>query len=295
MYSAWFYAPESGSWKFIATFRRPNTNSYVASPGSFLEGFNPENGYLTSKAYYSNFWFKESATSGSWTPSTSATFIPDGIAKGNNRQDYQGGIENGAFFMRHNGFFNDYGPNINTSFHMPEEPTPDVDLSSLEAEAQALPVTFGIINAHIKADILKVNWNSLAETNNDFFDIEASVNGTVFKKIGTINSKAANGNSSTAIDYSFDINVSDIAGKLGIPAFAAFLVIGFIGINFKRRNFRNFAFATSLFLTAGIQACDKNPAEALTNDEKEKIFIRIAQVDQNGNTTYSTTVTAIVE
>ncbi|MGE9314519.1 DUF3472 domain-containing protein [Niabella sp. CJ426] len=135
LYSAWFYAPEAGSWKFIATFKRPLTVSYVSSPGSFLENFNPEQGFLQRKAYYSNCWFKSTDTSGSWFPATSATFIPDGMAKAGTRQDYQGSIESGKFFMRHNGYFSDgYGPGSNTSFQMPAESAPTVDLSALPSE-----------------------------------------------------------------------------------------------------------------------------------------------------------------
>ncbi|MCD2425111.1 DUF5077 domain-containing protein [Niabella pedocola] len=129
LYSSWFYAPEVGAWKYIATFNRPNTNTYVSSPYSFLENFINTNGYMGRKAYYSNFWGR--TTGGTWIESTSTTFTVDGSGSNNQRKDYKGGVENGKFFLQNGGFFNDFVQQ-NTTFTRPATGTPpSVNLNTL--------------------------------------------------------------------------------------------------------------------------------------------------------------------
>ncbi|MCD2425114.1 DUF5077 domain-containing protein [Niabella pedocola] len=129
LYSSWFYAPEVGAWKYIATFNRPNTNTYVSSPYSFLENFINTNGYMGRKAYYSNFWGR--TTGGTWIESTSTKFTVDGSGSNNQRKDYKGGVEDGKFFLQNGGFFNDFVQQ-NTTFTRPATGTPPgVDLSNL--------------------------------------------------------------------------------------------------------------------------------------------------------------------
>lgn len=102
-YTAWFYAPETGKWELIASFRRPKTDNYLKSLYSFLENFIPETGYIERKGYYSNQWAADKA--GKWYELTSARFTADATARKGARLDYSGGSENGAFFLRNCGFF----------------------------------------------------------------------------------------------------------------------------------------------------------------------------------------------
>lgn len=108
IYTSWFFAPENNSWKLVASFLRPQTNTYYTSPYSFLENFIPEQGYINSKVFFGNQWFY--TTSGKWIPATEATFSYDDTAMQKMRVDYQGGYDrpSNRFFLRHNGFF--YGP-----------------------------------------------------------------------------------------------------------------------------------------------------------------------------------------
>ena len=46
-YSAWFYAPEEKNWRLIATFIRPKTDTWYRGAHSFLENFDPRQGYIT--------------------------------------------------------------------------------------------------------------------------------------------------------------------------------------------------------------------------------------------------------
>jgi hypothetical protein len=112
-YTAYFFAPEVGSWQLIASFRRPKTNNYLKSLYSFLENFLPETGYITRRALYSNQWV--CIKGGKWFEITSARLTADATAKKESRLDYSGGIENGAFFLKNCGFLNET-TEINTVF-----------------------------------------------------------------------------------------------------------------------------------------------------------------------------------
>ena len=74
---------------------------------TFLENFNPETGYLTRKALYSNQWAR--TKEGKWIQvSDKARFTVDETGRKKARMDYKGGIEGNAFFLQNCGFFNDY-------------------------------------------------------------------------------------------------------------------------------------------------------------------------------------------
>jgi len=129
-YTAWFYAPEEGSWRLIASFSRPATNSYLKGLYSFLENFAPDTGYITRKAFYHNQWVR--TTGQKWAPVTKVQFTYDATAKKGYRLDYSGGVEDGKFYLRNCGFFND-----NTAFqsvftHPVTTSPPAIDFSNLE-------------------------------------------------------------------------------------------------------------------------------------------------------------------
>jgi len=129
-YTAWFYAPEEGTWRLIASFSRPATNSYLKGLYSFLENFTPDTGNITRKAWYHNQWVRTADQK--WVPITKVQFTYDATAKKGYRLDYSGGVEDGKFYLRNCGFFND-----NTAFqsvftHSVKMPPPAIDLSRLE-------------------------------------------------------------------------------------------------------------------------------------------------------------------
>jgi len=127
-YSAYFYYPITKKWRFIASFRRPNTNTYVARPHSFLENFIPGAGQFERKALYSNQWLRD--TDGKWHALTKARFTYDATAAKQSRMDYQGGTENAGFYLRNTGFFT--GPTkLHSQFERPASKTPVIDLSAL--------------------------------------------------------------------------------------------------------------------------------------------------------------------
>ena len=128
-FSAWFYAPETNAWRFIATWKRPATTTYHAGVYSFLENFIDTNGYLGRSVQFNNQWAR--STSGTWSELVTARFTGDATAANAQRMDYAGGLQNGSFYLRNGGFFS---PNvaINQNFTRPATgQTPTVDVSTL--------------------------------------------------------------------------------------------------------------------------------------------------------------------
>ncbi|TXI31621.1 MAG: hypothetical protein E6Q58_04915 [Niabella sp.] len=152
-----------------------------------------------------------------------------------------------------------------------------------------LPVTFGSVLASIKNNQLVVNWSTLNESNNDYFEIEASADGNSFTPIGRVNSKALNGLNSSNISYSFSKDLSDIA-LMGL----SFMVLsGLMIFGFKRNKWMYIISAIALIVVMGI-SCKKQIGN-IDNQSIDKLFIRIAQVDKDGTKTFSKTISAILE
>ncbi|MCH5684325.1 hypothetical protein LWM68_08625 [Niabella sp. W65] len=74
-----------------------------------------------------------------------------------------------------------------------------------------LPVTFDAISAVAKNKTLSVIWKTTSETNCKGYTVEASLDGNNWTSIGTLSSKATNGNSSTALSYELLIDLSQMA------------------------------------------------------------------------------------
>ena len=127
-YTAWFYA--DNQWRLIASFSRPATNTYLTGLYSFLENFVPETGNIARKAYYQNQWVR--MKNGEWKSITNAKFTYDNTAKQGYRLDYSGGEENGKFYLRNCGFFNDKTPYQSVFSHSANTSMPNINLSKLE-------------------------------------------------------------------------------------------------------------------------------------------------------------------
>lgn len=131
IYTAYFYAPEDKAWRLIASFQRPLTNTWYTHAHSFLENFNPEQGYLSRKVMFGNQWAR--SKDGKWTRITDATFTHDATASAGVRLDYQGGeTKDNRFYLMMGGFFNE-SVSMGTQFHC--EPTgqaPEIDWEALK-------------------------------------------------------------------------------------------------------------------------------------------------------------------
>jgi len=65
------------------------------------------------------------------------------------------------------------------------------------------PVTFNDVHGERDSKYNNIYWTTQMESNNRLFEIERSIDGSHYSKIGSIASKAPNGNSNTTINYSF--------------------------------------------------------------------------------------------
>lgn len=108
IYTAYFFAPEKNEWKLIASFKRPQTNTYLKRFHSFLENFSPDQGDKERQVLFGNQWIRDKH--GKWHELNRGTFTYDNTAAKGYRMDYAGGILNGQFFLRNCGFFKDYTP-----------------------------------------------------------------------------------------------------------------------------------------------------------------------------------------
>lgn len=131
-YTAWFFDPDAGDWALIASFKRPETSNYLTGLYSFLENFITDAGVLKRTGYYSNQWVINS--SGEWHEISKATFTADATARKDARLDYEGGVENGRFYLKNCGFFDEH-TTIGTSLSRVESGEhPEIDFDQLPSE-----------------------------------------------------------------------------------------------------------------------------------------------------------------
>lgn len=128
-YTAYFYAPELQKWLLIASFNRPETNTYLKRFHSFLENFIPEQGDLSRKVLFNNQWVCDDK--GSWTEINLARFTTDNTGAKEYRMDFAGGLEKDSFYLKDGGFFNNY-TTPKTTFTRPlNNKKPEINFSNL--------------------------------------------------------------------------------------------------------------------------------------------------------------------
>lgn len=154
-----------------------------------------------------------------------------------------------------------------------------------------LDVTFDALEASLKDNTLTVSWATLKETNNDYFEVQASADGQKFTTLGTVRSKAdASGNSDTRLEYSFIETTTGQAAMAGVMALS--LALGAIAYK-RRKNLSVLALLAALMGAATLYtSCNKNNMDA-GDKGNQKVFVRISQTDKDGTKTYSRIVQAV--
>ena len=131
VYTAYFYAPEEGAWRLIASFLRPKTDKNYTNAHSFLENFIPTQGYLTRKVDFGNQWAM--GVDGVWRELTEATFTYDATAAAGVRKDYAGGTTpEGQFFLKNCGFFDLNTPYRSVHTRPATGAAPQIDFEALK-------------------------------------------------------------------------------------------------------------------------------------------------------------------
>ena len=129
VYSAYFFAPEENKWLLIASFKRPQTNTYLKGIYSFLENFDTQTGNVSREAKYNNQWAFDSQKG--WIEINKITFSADATARIGYRKDYAGGLKGQEFYLKNCGFFDD-NVEIKTSFERPlKNGKPQIDFQGL--------------------------------------------------------------------------------------------------------------------------------------------------------------------
>ncbi|ALS98687.1 DUF3472 domain-containing protein [Lacimicrobium alkaliphilum] len=101
-YSAWFKPDDEQQWQLIASFRRPDTQTWASRLHSFLENFLTQYGDRHRSAWYSNQWARD--TQGNWHELTRATLTADATARDGDRLDYNGEANERGFLLENGGF-----------------------------------------------------------------------------------------------------------------------------------------------------------------------------------------------
>jgi hypothetical protein len=129
IYTAYIFIPEKSNWTLIASFKRPETSTYLKRYHSFLENFIPEQGDKERRVLFNNQWICD--VNGYWTELNKASFTYDNTASKGYRMDYAGGIEKGSFYLKNCGFFNQY-TSYKKQFERPgRNKNPDLDFNQL--------------------------------------------------------------------------------------------------------------------------------------------------------------------
>ncbi|MBL7764769.1 MAG: T9SS type A sorting domain-containing protein [Chitinophagaceae bacterium] len=144
---------------------------------------------FTAIGSYDNFGVLYSNAFNPLSPLTNAMSASDDVI-GSNYQITQNLVAGTTYYLVSTSFSNGatgtYNVTINGPFLTP------------------LPVTLGEFTAELnESGMAKLNWNTVTEQNNAYFNIQRSTNGQDFKTIGSLTTQAVDGNSQRELNYSY--------------------------------------------------------------------------------------------
>ena len=151
-----------------------------------------------------------------------------------------------------------------------------------------MPVaTFENIGASVSNGQLSVKWNTVNEIYSDHFEIELSKDSTNFKKIGSIRSLATDYNSAPA--YTFNMKLQSALGTFAFAPLGLFCLIFF-----KRVRKRMGIFFITLPLLFYCACRKETPPNVEVKEKTVKYFIKIVQIDGDGNEFSSPVISFVV-
>lgn len=154
---------------------------------------------------------------------------------------------------------------------------------------EATATDFASFTAVLNGNTVTLNWQTSSEKDNSHFEVEVSNDGINYTMIGTVNSKAADGDSITPLDYDFSFDVDSEGVLLGAATFS----MAFVCLLFRRRN----KWLSTLLILGcigvfGTYSCSKKdplidhePDPVVT--ENPQVFVRVKQVSKDGVFKYS--------
>lgn len=197
----------------------------------------------------------------------------------------QGGSQGGVYMLTRD---------INGAFVMSASPISAANAQGIADLATSyfptstvLPVVYGGISAKIVDQSLIVNWSTITETGNERFEIEVSKDGQTFTKIGTVDTKALNGNSDKIINYSFSKTVDIPVAVMGI----SLLSLAVVALLANRKNKLLFSVMMVMGVGLAFASCSKSSDQVDVHADS-KLLVRIVQVDKDGKKSTSGIITA---
>ncbi len=149
---------------------------------------------------------------------------------------------------------------------------------------------FANLSAVARGGILFVYWSTTTEKNNKGFEIGISADRLNFTTIGTMDSKAEEGNSNQALSYEFTADMAGVAmATSGIVI--ALLTLGTLATEIPGKKRWIWAGIIAGGLSIGIAGCQKKNKEPISGNINA--YIRIAQIDINGSRSYSKIVKVV--
>lgn len=152
-----------------------------------------------------------------------------------------------------------------------------------------LPVGLGTVLASSKANTVHVKWTTFSEQNNDRFEVQAPVDGKTFVTLGTVSSKAVNGNSSQVLNYDFS---ADLTQQKTLTGMALLSILGIPLLVIRRKHIKSGAILSLICLSLLVISCQKNKDE-LKQPDKKDLFIRVVSLDKDGGQHLSSVVLAV--
>ncbi|MCD2422413.1 hypothetical protein LQ567_06540 [Niabella pedocola] len=141
-----------------------------------------------------------------------------------------------------------------------------------------LPVVYKNVAARFSGGSLIIEWTTMTETGNDHFEIEASSDGSTFNSIGTVASKAPDGNSTKEIDYNFSKPAT--VALFFVAGTSVFGLLGLLLVALNRKN--GIRWAAGIIMFVGFLGASCKKKESLSLQKNENVFVRIVQIDKDG-------------
>lgn len=263
-----------------------NNNTHTGLPVQI--GSNNDWAFI-SAAGASSFAIKTNGTLWAWgnnsygqlgTGSNTDILVPTQIGTETNWNKVAGGAYH-TLALKNDGTL--WSTGLNSSGQLGLANNSNGNVFSLVSCGSVLPVRFGYINASIENHQLIVNWQTLQEIENSHFDIEVSRDGRMFKKAGTVISQAQDGNSSTSIEYRFQLELQNIS-LVGLSLFPFLLAFSFPVKN--RRKYSLLLLTFFCVANVGLLSCSKEE-NTISKNERETLFVRVKQVDKDGQAEFS--------
>ena len=149
---------------------------------------------------------------------------------------------------------------------------------------------FADLSAVAKGGILFVYWSTTAEKNNKGFEIGISADRFNFTTIGTMDSKAEEGNSNQTLSYEFTADMAGVAmATSGLVI--ALLTLGTLATGMPGKRRWIWAGIIVSGLSMGVAGCQKKNKEPIPSNVNA--YIRLTQIDVNGSKTYSKIVKVV--